>query len=607
MLGKIKYYLKKSISTKMSYFLLLGIVSIFLIVGGFSYALFTTQVESLGSLNVVTGNLYSLIESNDLEKNKVTLNGKESKVITVTLKNVNTITSKLNLWYEAEEGVNVSYDTNLDTPPKKEGEVLESNTIKTYKIKLVNTTDNAQTITFGSEAGLYNRDLSFPIDKKVVECIIPKVKIDDAMIKVVYNETKKEWEKASNDNWYDYDLGQWANAVTVTTATRSTYQSANAGTTVSMNDIETMWVWIPRYSYTIGSEDGTNYYGKQGTYLNTSPTQALPGEIDVKFIKKEEKETGNAQYLVSSGVSEWRTPDAFTFGDEELSGIWVGKFETSSSTPNVLSGGGNTTELDVMIKPNVISWRGIQVSNIASIGRKVSVTGNRYGLSNLLNSHAMKNSEWGAVSYLSQSKYGKLGNRDFSGANKEIYQNMSGQYVTGCSCGTPGKGTPGNPYADYGCHYNYNVSLTGTGASTTGNITGIYDLNGGSWEYVLGNYTLDGNKYTGTNQNDNSGYTGLLGDGDTFSKHSWLDDKYYNFYIGNNYNNSCDGKSCLSHAFNETTNWYNDISATINEQKPWVIRGGGYDTGVGSGIFYYASYSGNIREINSFRLILSAT
>ena len=31
-----------------------------------------------------------------------------------------------------------------------------------------------------------------------------------------------------------------------------------------MNDIETMWVWIPRYSYSIASEDGTNYYGRKG-------------------------------------------------------------------------------------------------------------------------------------------------------------------------------------------------------------------------------------------------------------------------------------------------------------------------------------------------------
>ena len=129
-----------------------------------------------------------------------------------------------------------------------------------------------------------------------------------------------------------------------------------------MDDIETMWVWIPRYSYSIGSEDGTNYYGKQGDYLDSSPTQVLPGEIDIKFVSTNTKDRGTARYVVSDGIQDnnYYTPDAFTFGDEELSGIWVGKFETSSSNPSAEYGGGNTTELDAMIKPNVTSWRYIK-------------------------------------------------------------------------------------------------------------------------------------------------------------------------------------------------------------------------------------------------------
>ena len=45
-------------------------------------------------------------------------------------------------------------------------------------------------------------------------------------------------------------------------------------------------------------------------------------------------------------------------------------------------------------------------------------SGSTYG------THMMKNIEWGAVAYLSQSKYGKYGNTTYSGANKEIYQNQ---------------------------------------------------------------------------------------------------------------------------------------------------------------------------------------
>ena len=191
------------------------------------------------------------------------------------------------------------------------------------------------------------------------------------------------WVKTDKDNdWYNYSRGIWANAVTVTEESREEYLSAKVGTVINMEDIETMWVWIPRYSYTIASEDGgANYYGKRGVYLSSTPTQALPGEIDIKFVGTDVKERGTAQYLSTEEPKNWYTPDAFTFGDQELSGIWVGKFETSSSNPSAINGGNNTTSLNPMIKPNVTSWRNINVSNIYNVGLKVSAEGNRYGFS----------------------------------------------------------------------------------------------------------------------------------------------------------------------------------------------------------------------------------
>src|SRR5699024_5040735 len=136
-----------------------------------------------------------------------------------------------------------------------------------------------------------------------------------------------------------------------------------------------------------------------------------------------------------------------------------------------------------MIKPNITSWRYINVSNIYNVGLKLSANGNRYGLSQGMNSHTMKSSEWAVVSYLSQSKYGKLGNVNFIGENKEVYQNKSDSYITGCSYGNPS-----NSNTDYGCQYTYDISINGTGASTTGTIYGVYDMSGGAWEYVMANY-----------------------------------------------------------------------------------------------------------------------
>ena len=81
------------------------------------------------------------------------------------------------------------------------------------------------------------------------------------------------WIKTDIDNgWYNYNMGIWANAVTVKKDKLSEYQASPVGTEINMDDVETMWVWIPRYSYTIASENGSSYYGKKGAYLNSIPT-----------------------------------------------------------------------------------------------------------------------------------------------------------------------------------------------------------------------------------------------------------------------------------------------------------------------------------------------
>ncbi len=404
--------------------------------------------------------------------------------------------------------------------------------------------------------------------------------LDDNMIAVRYDGSN--WVKAdtSNNYWYNYNNGEWANAVTVSSDTRDNYLSAEVGTVVSMDDIETMWVWIPRYSYSIGSEDGTNYYGKQGDYLESTPSQSLPGEIDVKFVDKSIKDRGTAKYVVSDGIgsNSWYTPDAFTFGDEELSGIWVGKFETSSSNPEAENGGGNVTTLDAMVKPNVTSWRNINVSNAFNVSLKMNDEGNRYGFTSNIDTHMMKNSEWSVVSYLSQSKYGKLGNANFAGANKEVYQNKSNEFITGCSYGSPS-----NSNTDYGCQYTYDIEISGIGASTTGTIYGVYDMSGGAWEYVMGNY------------ND------IIG-GSEFE--IMPESKYYDKYTSPDVSTACNGNKCLSHNL-DTLGYYNDDKYFVSSENSWLVRGASFDYN-DVGIFSIGpsvSYKGSNSSGNSFRLV----
>ena len=410
-------------------------------------------------------------------------------------------------------------------------------------------------------------------------------KMDSNMIAVRHDGYN--WVKTDKTSgWYNYGRGIWANAVTVSSEKLAEYQSAGVGTVINMDDIETMWVWIPRYSYTITSEDGTNYYGKRGVYLSDTPTRGLPGEIDIKFIGTDVKEKGTARYSNTEAPKNWYTPDAFTFGDEELSGIWVGKFETSNTTQSQ----SNSTTPDPIIKPNVSSWRNINVSNIYNVGLKVSAEGNRYGFNSSMNSHTMRNDEWGAVAYLSQSAYGKLGNVNFLGTDKEVYQNKSNGFITGCSSGLPSaNGSQGCPYTyDDNTRDESGVSGKGVGASTTGTIYGVYDMSGGSWEYVMGNY------------NDIAASSG-------FSEPLTLEGKYYNKYTSNIASEACNGGVCYSHALSETAGWYSDYQTMVTQTNPWLVRGG-YCYNIDAGVFYFNASSwaiGGANSNGSFRLVMS--
>ena len=480
-----------------------------------------------------------------------------------------------------KNGINsgASMLTSIGKSPKR---ILDSGTIEgkgtnEYSLNLWITSD-----VDGNYSGqVFSGKLRVEVSQERPKPNTPE--LDTNMIAIRYNGSDFLKADSSTNSWYNYDKQEWANAVTVSSNTRDRYLEAEVGTKIDMADIETMWVWIPRYSYSIGSEDGKKYYGKQGDYLDSTPTMALPGEIDVKFVDKNTKDRGTAKYVVSEGIERdsWYTPDAFTFGNEELSGIWVGKFETSSSNPSAGSGGGNTTSLDPMIKPNVTSWRNITVSNIYQVGLKLSAVGNRYGFSENMNSHAMRNDEWGAVAYLSQSRYGKLGNENFKGANKEVYQNKSNSYITGCSYGAPSNGN-----TDYGCQYTYDANINGTGASTTGTIYGVYDMSGGAWEYVMGNY------------NDVSGNSG-------FSNPLTIDSKYYNKYTNTDVSIACNGSECLSHGLSETSGWYNDShSMVMIEGWPWLVRGGVYSVD-DAGVFGFYVAVGGAGVNSSFRLVMS--
>ena len=373
----------------------------------------------------------------------------------------------------------------------------------------------------------------------------------EGMIPITYDGTN--WVKADQygayNNWYDYGNQKWANAVMVTSAKRETYMNADVGTVVPEADILAYFVWIPRYKYKLFNAtyaSGTSAQLIEVTFENGTSTT---GTVTCTYA------SNGRETCQNKANGNWYTHPAFTLGDTELKGIWVGKFETTGST---------TTPT---VKPGVSSLRSITVANMYNTGKLFRSTD--YITSNGINqsdSHMMKNIEWGAVAYLKQSNYG-LGLTDI-GINNYI------SYKTGCGA------APGSSSESYTCNL-YNT-IKGMLASTNGNITGVYDMSGGAWEYVMGNY----NKTTG-----NSGLTV-----------SGVPAEHIDIYSGTSV-----AASHLGDATGETAGWYSDFTSFVDTSYPWFTRGGYYGKGDVAGVFVFSSYSGVDSSDFTFRVVLSIT
>ena len=396
------------------------------------------------------------------------------------------------------------------------------------------------------------------------------------MIPVYYDETSGVWKKAdknnkdNNNRWYSYESsgeykGMWANAVTVKDTNRQTYLNATPGTTISMNDITTMWVWIPRFN----AVTPNNYNGG---------IKAKPNAIDVTYAKQNEPAI-----------------DAFTFGNKELSGFWYGKFETghatlaSNTTKNNL---GCTNEIcnnanGIIIKPNVTSLQYNNLSNFFFASRSMEQTGNSFGfIKDEVDTHMSKNNEWGAVAYLTQSIYGRCTDSTTCAA---VGINNNKNTITGY--GAP---AGSNDSATNGA---YNTTL-GKDASTTGTIYGIYDMAGGSYEFVMGIFAdTNGKPRSGYTIGSNSGFTGMLSDGTTYTGIAFPDSKYYNLYTGSSY---------TGHALTETQDWYGSFAFFADKSQPCFYRGGGYNMSLSAIIFnFIGSPGGGDKNLSSRFVIIN--
>ena len=444
---------------------------------------------------------------------------------------------------------------------------------------------------------LESKTLNTSVTLSGMECSIETTEEPDlfegTLTPVVYDGNNWKIVEATDKNWYDYENQEWANAVILRGGL-----DKGVGDTVSVEgddpDVLAMYVWIPRYEYRIEGK-----YGLGGTSASS------PGEIEVNFISKDTT-------IASDG---YMIHPAFTFGGEELPGIWVAKFEIShtelspSATANNLECYPDTCGSvlpKTRILPNVQSLRR---NSIYWFYRAINDIAED---SEVVDSHIMKNSEWGAVAYLTQSTYGKYGNDDYSGADKEVYINNSSSYYTGRSGGTYSGNVSAIEYGTYtydGYLLNGNIKTNERNlnavASTTGNITGIYDMSGGAAEYVMGVFANEkGEVWSGANSTNNSLFDGKLGTNGTnyYDGAIFPDEKYYDMYKGfqsasglKNYTkSSCGGGTCYGHALDETKSWYGDTFSKVLPTLPWLERGGASTSkNAIAGIYHAYPYNGS--------------
>ena len=294
--------------------------------------------------------------------------------------------------------------------------------------------------------------------------------------------------------------------------------------------------------------------------------------------------------MTSGGSGECNNGEYMThpaFISLGVNGIWVGKFETgyngATSVKEARVNANNSSK--IIVKPNVYSWCSNTVNNMFL---------SSYNYKPELGSHMMKNTEWGAAAILSHSVYG---------VDTEVNINNNSLHITGYSAvqGTDQSTYPGTIGTAEEITLPYNTP-TGYKASTTGNISGVYDMSGGAHEYMAA-YKSESLGESEFNDVTNPIYKNYI---DVYSTSSYIQTYQYRI-LGDatgemgpflTYNDG-DGNSRYHNS------WYADQSDFPLSTAPWFYRGGYSADGILASQFQFYRNSGNIDANIGFRIVLA--
>ncbi len=483
--------------------------------------------------------------------------------------------------------------TNTNFPNKSDGYIVED----------VSCEDGVEATWNNSTWSLENIENNG--EAKKVKCTVAFKKIDtssglngaepvlgEEMIPVVIKENGKVYKTSEDsEDWYDYEAKQWANAVILTEAAKNNEYADNAE--ISETDIESYFVWIPKFSYQLFDENMGKYATtssldseKKNRAINirfgvTNTSDSVKGECTTPM--NEEGTQGLSGESWHCDVGEWMTHPAFLSFD--VNGLWVGKFETgelgASSSGKTAQNSYSESYLEkIIIKPDSFAWSNSNVKTMFQLG---------YNYKPELQSHMMKNTEWGAVIYLTQSMYGRCDNTSCS----EVMANNNSGYKTG--------------YSGTLTAYTTQASVA---SSTTGNYSGIYDMSGGAMEQMVSVMLDSQNKNP---MYSNSGF--IASDLDTELK----DKRFYETYLYNTsfafwerriLGDATGELGPFSSTYRGTELFYysaffNDYANLLDPTYPWIQRGGSVSSENYSGIFACTRFNGANATGRSFRVVLA--
>ncbi len=447
--------------------------------------------------------------------------------------------------------------------------------------------------------------------------IVPKgpnvPKLTDGMTPIIFDSaglpitaTSIDIEKAvtkstkdpARDNWYNYaDQGNH-----LTDGKTSNWANVKLAE-------GSQFVWIPRYAYKI-----TYYTTAACTVLsaNNGTTKTLHGKITVVFLAGTSNYKANDDGTLGDKVGEnslvgYIVHPAFTTNielggwDKELTGIWVAKYEAGLNSASPIST--VSSRRYPVFKPTEYSYGSINISDSYRLSKALTESNNPYGLTSNADTHLMKNSEWGAVTYLAHGQYGRNGTE--VRINNYNLNGAGGFYgVTGVGADNHNQAQliPGDTSLAAVPAINRYNGANGKLASTTGNVYGIYDMSGGHWERVAGYI--------------NNGHSNLATNGSALVNET--NNKYKTVYAYDSTNdvntanyNQTPNPSRKGEAIWETStsgsggnSWFSDYSTFAYTSSPFLLRGGNYSGTSGAGLFGFYVTDGGANGNNGFRPVL---